>query len=103
MVATLAPGELFTLTGPARSTRRTARSTSRRSARRSRSGSCRGRRRSRRPATALARLARERELPQLAARGQEKKLLADASCLNDQVPTAEATDLSPFVPFLLPS
>jgi len=33
----------------------------------------------------------------------ETKLLDGASCLNDQVPTAVATDLSPFVPFLLPS
>ncbi len=36
-------------------------------------------------------------------RDQEKTLLASASCLNDQVPTAEETDLSPFVPFLYPA
>lgn len=35
--------------------------------------------------------------------GKETQLLATASCLNDQVPTVEETDLSPFVPFLLPS
>ena len=36
-------------------------------------------------------------------RDQEKTLLGSASCLNDQVPTAEETDLSPFVPFLYPA
>ncbi len=36
-------------------------------------------------------------------RDQEKHLLSSASCLNDQVPTVEPTDLSPFVPFLFPS
>ncbi len=36
-------------------------------------------------------------------RGQETTLLATASCLNDQVPAAEETDLSPFVPFLFPA
>jgi hypothetical protein len=36
-------------------------------------------------------------------RDQEAKLLSSASCLNDQVPTIESTDLSPFVPFLFPS
>jgi len=34
---------------------------------------------------------------------QESHLLATASCLNDQEPTVGATDLSQFVPFLLPS
>jgi hypothetical protein len=33
-------------------------------------------------------------------RSEETTLLATASCLDDQIPTAEATDLSPFVPFL---
>ncbi len=51
---------------------------------------------------ALERLARETDYRSW-LRAQEKQLLATASCLNDQVPTAEATDLSPFVPFLLPS
>ena len=50
---------------------------------------------------ALGRLARERSYRSW-LHGAEQKLLADASCLNDQIPTAEATDLSPFVPFLLP-
>ena len=36
-------------------------------------------------------------------RGEETTLLATASCLNDQVPIAEETDLSPFVPFLFPA
>ena len=36
-------------------------------------------------------------------RDQEKQLLSSASCLNDQVPAIESTDLSPFVPFLFPS
>jgi hypothetical protein len=36
-------------------------------------------------------------------RAQEQQLLSSASCLNDQVPTIETTDLSPFVPFLFPS
>jgi hypothetical protein len=36
-------------------------------------------------------------------RAQETQLLSTASCLNDQVPAIEATDLSPFVPFLFPS
>jgi hypothetical protein len=31
------------------------------------------------------------------------KQLATATCLGDQVPTPIATDLAPFVPFLLPS
>lgn len=34
---------------------------------------------------------------------QEARRLATATCLGDQVPTPMATDLSPFVPFLLPS
>src|SRR4029077_19451734 len=33
-------------------------------------------------------------------RDEETKLLATASCLNDQVPDVGETDLSPFVPFL---
>jgi uncharacterized protein (DUF1778 family) len=36
-------------------------------------------------------------------RTQETTLLATASCLNDQVPAAEETDLSAFVPFLFPA
>jgi hypothetical protein len=36
-------------------------------------------------------------------RNHEQELLSSASCLNDQVPTIGATDLSPFVPFLFPS
>ena len=36
-------------------------------------------------------------------RTQEKTLLGAASCLNDQVPASEETDLSPFVPFLFPA
>jgi hypothetical protein len=52
--------------------------------------------------TALGRLARE-SIYRNWLHSTETKLLASASCLNDQVPTAEATDLSPFVPFLLPS
>ena len=42
------------------------------------------------------------DLPQL-ARVHERALLATASCLNDQVPTAEETDLSSYVPFLFPA
>jgi hypothetical protein len=52
--------------------------------------------------TALGRLARQ-SIYRNWLHSAEQKLLAGASCLNDQVPTAEATDLSPFVPFLLPS
>jgi hypothetical protein len=36
-------------------------------------------------------------------RTEESQLLATASCLNDQVPAEEETDLSPFVPFLFSS
>ena len=36
-------------------------------------------------------------------RTQETALLGTASCLNDEVPVAEETDLSPFVPFLFPA
>jgi len=36
-------------------------------------------------------------------RGAEAKQLATATCLGDQLPAPTATDLSPFVPFLLPS
>jgi len=35
--------------------------------------------------------------------GQEQQQLEAASCAGDQVPTPTATDLSAFVPFLLPS
>jgi hypothetical protein len=51
---------------------------------------------------ALGRQARDAEY-RAWLRTQEKALLATASCLNDQVPTIESTDLSPFVPFLFPS
>jgi hypothetical protein len=34
---------------------------------------------------------------------QERKLLDGATCLHDDLPATGATDLSPFVPFLLPS
>lgn len=50
----------------------------------------------------LSRLARE-SIYRSWLHAAETKLLASAACLNDQVPTAEATDLSQFVPFLLPS
>jgi hypothetical protein len=52
--------------------------------------------------TALDRLARD-AIYRNWLHSKETQLLATASCLNDQVPTAEATDLSPFVPFLFPS
>jgi hypothetical protein len=51
---------------------------------------------------ALSRQARDAEY-RTWLRTQEKELLSTASCLNDQVPATEATDLSPFVPFLFPS
>jgi hypothetical protein len=34
---------------------------------------------------------------------EEQKQLDAGSCARDQLPTPTATDLSPFVPFLLPS
>ncbi|HEY4347424.1 MAG TPA: hypothetical protein VGM80_07530 [Gaiellaceae bacterium] len=36
-------------------------------------------------------------------RAHESEVLSTASCLNDQAPTVEETDLSAFVPFLFPS
>ena len=49
------------------------------------------------------RAARAREaLPELAPRAGQKRL-SSAVCLNDRMPTPSSTDLSPFVPFLLPS
>ena len=51
---------------------------------------------------ALGRLERE-AIYRSWLRTQEKTLLGTASCLNDQVPAAEETDLSPFVPFLFPA
>ena len=51
---------------------------------------------------ALDRLARD-AIYRSWLRTQETTLLATASCLNDQTPTVEQTDLSPFVPFLFPS
>jgi hypothetical protein len=51
---------------------------------------------------ALGRQARDDEY-RAWLRAEETKLLSTASCLNDQVPTAEETDLSAFVPFLFPS
>jgi hypothetical protein len=51
---------------------------------------------------ALDRLARE-AIYRSWLRSHETALLATASCLNDQAPTVEETDLSPLVPFLFPS
>ncbi len=51
---------------------------------------------------ALERLARD-AIYRSWLRSEETTLLSTASCLNDEVPTAEQTDLSPFVPFLFPS
>jgi hypothetical protein len=51
---------------------------------------------------ALERLARE-QLYRSWLHGQEQTRLAAAVCLNDRLPTPGATDLSAFVPFLLPS
>ena len=51
---------------------------------------------------ALSRLTRE-TIYRNWLRTHEQALLATASCLNDQVPTAEETDLSSFVPFLFPA
>jgi hypothetical protein len=51
---------------------------------------------------ALDRLARE-AIYRSWLRSHETALLATASCLNDQTPTVEETDLSPLVPFLFPS
>jgi hypothetical protein len=52
--------------------------------------------------TALGRLAREKAY-RAWLHAQEQKRLASAVCLNDRMPTPSPTDLSPFVPFLLPS
>ena len=51
---------------------------------------------------ALERLAREK-LYRSWLHAQEQKRLTGAVCLNDRMPTPSPTDLSPFVPFLLPS
>ena len=51
---------------------------------------------------ALERLAREK-LYRSWLHGQEQQRLASAVCLNDRLPVPGATDLSAFVPFLLPS
>jgi hypothetical protein len=51
---------------------------------------------------ALQRLTREK-LYRNWLHAQEAERLAGAVCLNDRMPTPSATDLSPFVPFLLPS
>jgi hypothetical protein len=50
----------------------------------------------------LGRLARE-QVYRTWLHGQEQQRLASAVCLNDRVPTPSPTDLSQFVPFLLPS
>jgi hypothetical protein len=52
--------------------------------------------------SALDRLAREKVYRSW-LHTQQVKHLSTAVCLNDRVPTPTATDLSPFVPFLLPS
>jgi hypothetical protein len=52
--------------------------------------------------TVLGRLARDAVYHSW-LHGQAVKQLATATCLGDQVPTPMATDLAPFVPFLLPS
>lgn len=52
--------------------------------------------------TALTRLARETNYRNW-LHGRELALLETAVCQNDQVPTPTSTDLTPFVPFLLPS
>jgi hypothetical protein len=58
-------------------------------------------------AAAAARVALERLAREAVYRSwlhvAEQKQLGGASCAGDQVPTPTATDLSPFVPFLLPS
>jgi hypothetical protein len=51
---------------------------------------------------ALQRLAREKAYRNW-LHAQEQERLASAVCLNDRTPTPSPTDLSPFVPFLLPS
>jgi hypothetical protein len=51
---------------------------------------------------ALGRLARE-QVYRTWLHGQEQRRLASAVCLNDRAPTPSPTDLSQFVPFLLPS
>jgi hypothetical protein len=51
---------------------------------------------------ALERLAREK-LYRGWLHAEQKERLAGAVCLNDRMPTPSPTDLSPFVPFLLPS
>ena len=103
-IETLAPAEVFTLDrARARSTPPTAPSTSRPPATALPLGllprGAGGRRRPRRRSTASTREAIYRSW----LRTEEKTLLATASCLNDQVPAAEETDLSPFVPFLFPA
>ncbi len=58
-------------------------------------------------ARAAAKAALERLTREQLYRGwlhtQEEKRLGSAVCLNDRMPTPSPTDLSPFVPFLLPS
>jgi hypothetical protein len=51
---------------------------------------------------ALERLARESIYRSWLHTAEQKQLDA-GTCANDQVPTPTPTDLSPFVPFLLPS
>jgi hypothetical protein len=51
---------------------------------------------------ALERLAREK-LYRAWLHTREERRLSTAVCLNDRLPTPSPTDLSPFVPFLLPS
>jgi len=51
---------------------------------------------------ALGRLAREKAY-RAWLHAEEQKRLTAAVCLNDRMPTPTATDVSPFVPFLLPS
>jgi hypothetical protein len=51
---------------------------------------------------ALERLAREKAY-RTWLHAREEQRLASAVCLNDQLPTPSPNDLSPFVPFLLPS
>ncbi len=52
--------------------------------------------------TALDRLAREKRYRSW-LHAEEQKRLNTAVCRNDRLPTPSPTDLSPFVPFLLPS
>src|SRR5262249_1251728 len=102
VIETLAPAELFSLTGPARIDTADGtfqvtpvgpalppgplpRGQAKEAAR-----------------EALSRQARDAEY-RAWLREKEKDLLSTASCLNDQVPSIASTDLSPLVPFLFPS